>query len=364
MHPGIDSSLFETPDGLYCPAGGFWIDPWRPVERAVITHAHSDHARPGCGRYLCAARSDGDSAHARAGAAIMRARLGPSATIETLPFGHMITIGDATLSMHPAGHVLGSAQVRIEVAGHVCVVSGDYKLAHDPTCDAFEPVRCHTFITESTFGLPVFRWNDPRHVGDEINAWWRESQAAGRTCVLSVYSLGKAQRVLSLLDPSIGPIMLHGSVDAMTSIYRDAGVPLPATIHATRELVRAAAKSGTNAMVLAPGSAIDSAWSRGFGDISVAAASGWMRIRGTRRRQNLDRGFVLSDHADWPGLLEAVRATGASRVGVTHGYVRPMTRWLAEQGLDAFTISTRFEGEASEIRADDDAPTSNDGGAP
>jgi putative mRNA 3-end processing factor len=299
-----------------------------------------------------------------AGASLLRARLGASSVIETLPFGRTLTIGEASGSFHPAGHVLGSAQVRIEVAGQVCVISGDYKLAHDPTCDAFEPVRCDSFITESTFGLPIYRWSDPLRVGDEINAWWRECQAAGRTCVLSVYSLGKAQRVLSLLDPSIGPILLHGSIDAMTTIYREAGIALPPTVHATRELVRAAAKSGTHAMVLAPASAIDSAWSRGFGDISVAAASGWMRIRGTRRRQNLDRGFVLSDHADWPGLLEAIRATGASRVGVTHGYVRPMTRWLEERGLDAFIVSTRFEGEASESRDEANAPSADDGGAP
>lgn len=334
--PASSDLVVSTPDGLYCPAGGFHIDPWRPVGRAVITHAHADHARPGHGAYLAAAR----------GAGVLRSRLG-AISLQALDYGEATTIGDTRVSLHPAGHVLGSAQVRIEHRGEVWVVSGDYKLAPDPTCEMFEPVRCHVFVTESTFGLPIYRWPTPREVYAQIDDWWSANARAGRASVLFCYAFGKAQRVLAGVDRSIGPIVCHGAVEPLNRAYREAGVDLPAT-HRVTDLERALLP---RALVIAPPSAAGSPWLRRFGDASDAFASGWMRIRGTRRRRSLDRGFVLSDHADWPGLAEAIDASGASRVIVTHGQVAVMVRWLAERGLEAGAFETEY-GDEEEPAAD------------
>lgn len=323
--------LRVTESGLYCEAGDFHIDPWRPVGRAVITHAHADHLRAGCDHYLVADR----------GVGVSRERLGQwAARVEGVAFGEVRTINGVKISLHPAGHILGSAQVRLEHKGEVWVASGDYKTDRDPTCDAWEPVRCHTFITESTFGLPIYRWPSARDVFEEINRWWRENAAEARTSLLFGYGLGKAQRLLAGLDPSIGPILVHGAVDSMTSLYRAAGVALPPTQHAT-----AVRSTAPGAIVIAPPSADGSAWARKFGAQSTAFASGWMLVRGARRRRSVDRGFVLSDHVDWPQLLAAVRATGAERVLVTHGFTGPVVRWLRETGLSADVLATRFEGE-------------------
>ena len=323
--------LRVTDSGLYCVAGDFYVDPWRPVARAVITHAHADHLRPGSEHYLVAER----------GVGVTRERLGQWADrVEGIAFGEARAINGVTVSLHPAGHILGSAQVRIEHRGEVWVASGDYKTDPDPTCDAWEPVRCHTFITESTFGLPIYRWPATHDVFADINAWWRENAAEARTSLLLGYSLGKAQRLLGGLDPSIGPILLHGAVDTMTALYRAAGVALPPTQHAssTRD-------AGRGAIVIAPPSADGSAWARKFGAHSTAFASGWMLVRGARRRRSVDRGFVLSDHVDWPQLLSAISATGAERVLVTHGFTGPVVRWLRETGISADALTTRFEGE-------------------
>ncbi|HJP56336.1 MAG TPA: ligase-associated DNA damage response exonuclease [Gemmatimonadales bacterium] len=321
-----------TDRGLYCEAGDFYVDPWAPVERAVVTHAHGDHATWGCRRYLASA----------AGRGVLALRLGPDAAIETLDWGDSVSLGSVRVSLHPAGHILGSAQVRVELGGDVWVVSGDYKTDPDPTCAAFEPVRCGTFITESTFGLPIYRWPAEAEVFAGINAWWRANAAEGRTSLLFGYALGKAQRLLAGLDPSIGPILTHGAVERMTTPYREAGIPLPPTIHAAT-VTRKADREG--ALVLAPPSAEGSPWTRRFAPFSAAFASGWMRVRGARRRRALDRGFTLSDHVDWPALLAAIDATGASRIWVTHGFTGPVTRWLTERGLEARALATRFEGE-------------------
>jgi putative mRNA 3-end processing factor len=262
-------------------------------------------------------------------------------------------VNGVVVSLHPAGHILGSAQVRLEYRGEVWVVSGDYKTDPDPTCRAFEPVRCHTFVTESTFGLPVYRWPAQAEVLHEINQWWRANQQAGRTSLLYGYALGKAQRLLAGLDPSIGPILTHGAVERMTAAYRAAGVPLPATTHAAA-MDRA---DRGRAIVLAPPSADGSTWVRRFGEHATGFASGWMLIRGARRRRSLARGFPLSDHVDWPGLMAAIEATGAARVLVTHGYTGPVVRWLRERGIEAEVMETRFEGER------DDGATVEGGGA-
>ena len=329
------------PQGLYCPAGDFYIDPWRPVDRAVITHAHADHARPGHGQYLCSAE----------GAGLLRARLG-DVRVQTLPWGETLALQGVRLSLHPAGHVLGSAQVRIESHGQVWVASGDYFVSgagdHNPSCSAFEPLRCHCFITESTFGLPIYRWRPQAEVLAEVNAWWRQNAAAGRPSLLMAYSLGKAQRLLAGLDASIGPVYTHPAVETLNAVYRAAGVALPATT-VLRDDTRRDDVAG--ALVVAPPAVHGSAWARRLGDFSDAFASGWMQLRGARRRQGVDRGFVLSDHADWPGLQQAIRATGASRVIVTHGYEAVMVRWLQEQGLQAGSFRTEFGEEGAEAAA-------------
>jgi putative mRNA 3-end processing factor len=333
------SLLTLTPSGLYCPRGDFHIDPWEPVVRAVITHGHADHARRGSAQYLCA----------RPGEAILRRRLG-DITLQTLDYGESLQIGDVRVSLHPAGHILGSAQVRLEVDGHVVVVSGDYKTTRDATCAPFEPIRCHTFVTESTFGLPIYRWPDEVTIFDEIRAWWHANQQEGRASLLFAYALGKAQRLLGGLDPGQGPIYCHGAVEAVNEAYRQSGVRLPETRRVTDEKRGAFA----NALIVAPPSAQRSPWVRRFGDYSSAFASGWMLVRGARRRRAVDRGFVLSDHADWPGLLDATRQTGASTVLVTHGQITPMVRWLREQGLDAHGLQTRFEGELDDGRQEEE----------
>jgi putative mRNA 3-end processing factor len=324
--------LTLTARGLYCESGDFFVDPWEPVDRAVITHAHGDHATWGSRAYLTSAP----------GAGVLRTRLEPGAQISGVPYGEPVTLNGVTVSLHPAGHILGSSQVRIEHQGEVWVVSGDYKTDADPTCIPFEPVRCHTFVTESTFGLPIYRWPPQAEVFDEINAWWRANVAAGKTSLLFGYTLGKAQRLIAGLDPSIGPILTHGAVERIAAEYRKAGVTLPATRYAgTTE--RKADSSG--AIVIAPPYASASLWARRFGARSTGFASGWMLVRGARRRRSLDRGFALSDHVDWPSLLAAVEATGAGEVWVTHGYTAVVVRWLQERGVDAKAVQTRFEGE-------------------
>ena len=330
-------------NGLYCERGDFYVDPWLPVDRAVVTHAHADHARRGSKRYLT-------SAH---GVAVLRERMDPDAAVEGLEYGETVVMGNMRVSLHPAGHILGSAQVRLEADGEVWVVSGDYKLQPDPTCSAFEALRCHTFVSESTFGLPIYRWRPGREVFASIHAWWRENQSAGRAGVLFAYPLGKAQRLLAGLDTSIGPVFCHGGVERFNTVYRSSGVALPETLHAD-----AVERSfdWSRALIIAPPSAMGSPWLRRFGAISTAMASGWMRVRGTRRRRSLDRGFVLSDHADWPGLLDAIAATSAEQVLVTHGYRAPLAHWLAERGIQARAIETPFEGEGREPEEGEGAP--------
>jgi putative mRNA 3-end processing factor len=333
------SLLTLTENGLYCAAGDFHIDPWRPVERAVLTHAHGDHARAGSNRYLVA----------ESGERVFRTRLGTDANLRALPYGEGITEGEVAVSLHPAGHILGSAQIRIEHRGEVWVVSGDYKTDPDSTCAPFAPLRCHTFITESTFGLPIYRWKPEREVFDEINAWWRNNQEAGRASVLFAYALGKAQRVLAGIDAGIGPICVHGAVARLNEDYRAHGVTLPDTCRT------ADFEKGTDwsrALIVAPPSANGTPWMRRFGDLSTGFVSGWMQLRGTRRRRAIDRGFVLSDHADWAGLNAAITATGAESVWVTHGSATALVRWLREKGLDAQAVSTRFEGEMDEAGGD------------
>jgi len=341
------SIVTETSSGLWCHAGAFHIDPWAPVERALITHAHGDHARPGSAAYLCSAPS----------AALLRVRFGSDARIETLEYGQTLTLGDVRVSFHPAGHVLGSAQIRIESADGVWVIAGDYKRAADPTCTAFEPVRCDTFVTESTFGLPIYRWDDTSVVLDDIASWWRANGGAGRTSVLFCYTIGKAQRLLAeLMRVTDRPVYAHGMMLAMIEAYRASGISMlpvtpvierPDRSGSGRGRGKSAAASFAGELVLAPLSARGTPWMRRLGDVSDAFASGLMRVRGVRRQRGFDRGFVLSDHADWPALLLTIEETGASRVLATHGYAEPLARYLSDRGFDSGVIRTAWEGEPS-----------------
>jgi putative mRNA 3-end processing factor len=328
-----------TDKGLYCARGDFFVDPWEPVHRAVITHAHADHARPGSRAYLTS----------RAGEPVLRARLGPEAAIEGLSYRASISLNGVQVSLHPAGHILGSAQVRMESGGETWVVSGDYKLAADPTCAPFEPVACHTFITEASFGLPIYRWPPEAEVLADIQNWWLANQEAGKASLLFAYGLGKAQRVLAGLHAQAGPILTHDVIERFCRLYRQAGLALPPT--------RRVAEAPTDivwrrALVLAPPSALGAPWMRRFGRVSTGFVSGWMRIRGARRRRSLDRGFVLSDHADWDGLMTAIQSSGASQIWVTHGYRAPVVQWLEQQGLAARAVETRFESEQDETGAE------------
>jgi putative mRNA 3-end processing factor len=324
--------VIARPEGLYCPRGDFYIDPWRPVARAVITHGHADHARLGMGEYHVT----------RAGLPVLQWRLGEQA-YTAHEHGEAFTLGAARVSLHPAGHVLGSAQVRIEVDGEVWVVSGDYKRQRDPSCAPFEVLRCDTFVTEATFGLPVYRWPHTTEVAREIVAWRDDCAARGEAAILYAYSLGKAQRLLAELAPLTDePAWVHGAMTAGITIYRDAGVRLLDT-HAVADAP--AGEKFAGRLVLAPPSAAGSAWLRRFPRAQQAFASGWMRLRGNRRRRNVDRGFVVSDHADWPALLATVRETGARRVIATHGETAALVRTLNDAGIATGVFATEYGDE-------------------
>lgn len=330
-----------TKKGFYCPQGDFYIDPWRPVKNALITHAHSDHARYGHTNYL----SHHDSIP------VMQLRLGDN-NYEGVEFGEVRNINGVNVSFHPAGHIIGSAQIRLEYKGEIWVASGDYKIEGDGISPAFEPVKCHTFITESTFGLPVYQWDTQQHIFDDINNWWRSNQERNIASVLCAYSLGKAQRILFNLDKSIGPIYLHGTIYNMNQALVNAGMPLPDCPKADTGMRK---DTFRKAMIIAPPSAGGSSWLRKFAPASLGVASGWMAIRGTKRRRAADKGFALSDHADWKGLNDAIKATEAERIFVTHGYSSQFSKWLCDLGYDAKPVETMFEGESAEILETDKA---------
>ncbi len=320
--------LSFRPEGIYCATGDFYIDPWRAVPRALITHGHADHARTGMGAYLCT-----DIA-----APVMRHRLG-DIPLDTATYGETRKINGVEVSFHPAGHVPGSAQIRVAHKGEVWVVSGDYKIEADGLSTPFEPIPCQHFITESTFGLPVFRWQPQAEVAAQINDWWRACAAGGKTAMLGAYSLGKAQRLMTMLDPDIGPILTHGAVEGTNAVLRAQGIALPDTIQVTPDTK---IKDHPGALVIAPPSALGATWARKFGQRETGFASGWMALRGIRRRRAGDRGFVISDHADWPGLLSAIQQTGAENIYVTHGYTEIFSRYLSEQGYTARIVETEY----------------------
>lgn len=330
--------LLEFTDrGIYCPQANVYLDPWKPVDKALITHGHSDHARFGHKNYLCVESS----------LPIIRHRLQLSEqSTQSVKYGETLNIHGVKFSFHPAGHIPGSAQIRVEYKDEVWVFTGDYKLEPDNLSEPFELVRCHSLITESTFGLPVYRWKPQQEVFNNINAWWRKNQSEGKVTVITGYTLGKGQRILKNVDASIGKIFVHGAVDVMTKILQSQGIALPEFERVTPDHKK---NDFEGALVVCPPSATGSLWMRKFYPYSLGIASGWMSLRGARRRRGADRGFALSDHVDWKDLNRAVKETGAERVFVTHGYAEVFSHWLNDQGVEARVVKTAYEGELSEI---------------
>lgn len=330
--------------GIFCEPAGVYLDPWKPVNKAIITHGHADHSRWGHKQYI--------THHTNI--PIIKHRLG-DIEVTGKEYGETFSINNVKFSLHPAGHIIGSSQVRVEYRGEVWVFSGDYKIENDGISAPYEPVQCHAFITECTFGLPAFKWQPQQQVMEEINRWWQQNKEEGKTSVLFGYSLGKAQRLLKSLDPSIGKIFTHGAIENMTEVLRPLAY-FPETTRVTQEIQKEELRGG---MVIAPPSTHGSPWIRKMVPYETGMASGWMAFRGARRRRAVDKGFVLSDHCDWQGLLSAIKATNCERVICTHGYSDIFCRFLNELGYDARTAETQYEGELAEMNSQADKTESD-----
>ena len=325
-----------TPKGIYCEQADVYLDPWRPVDKAIISHGHADHSRWGHQKYITHHKN----------VPIVQHRLG-DVNISGKDWGETFSLNNVKFSLHPAGHIVGSSQIRVEHKGEVWIFTGDYKIEDDGLTTPFELVKCHTFITECTFGLPAFQWRPQQEVFNDINQWWAQNKSEGKTSVLFGYSLGKAQRLLKHLDTSIGKIYTHGAVENVTEVLRPL-VDLPPTHLITKDTKKDELLGN---IVVAPPSAHGSTWIRKMVPYVTATASGWMAFRGARRRRAIDKGFVLSDHCDWNGLLQTVEATGAEKIICTHGYTDIFSKYLQELGYDARTEATQYEGELSEVNA-------------
>ncbi|WP_400070841.1 ligase-associated DNA damage response exonuclease [Zobellia russellii] len=319
-----------TDKGIYCSAAKVYLDPWKPVDKAIISHGHADHSRWGHKQYITHHRN----------VPIISHRLG-KINVSGREWGESFTINNVKFSLHPAGHIIGSSQIRVEHKGEVWVFTGDYKTESDGISTPYEPIKCDTFITECTFGLPAFKWTPQQEVFENINQWWTDNQAEGKTSILFGYSLGKAQRLLKYLNTDIGKIYTHGAIENMTQVLRPL-VDFPETTLITKETKK---EELLGNIVLAPPSAHGSTWIRKMVPYVTASASGWMTFRGARRRRAIDKGFVLSDHCDWQGLLSSIEATGAEKIICTHGYTEIFSRYLREQGYDARTEETQYGDE-------------------
>jgi putative mRNA 3-end processing factor len=324
--------LTFTDSGIYCPAGDFYIDPWKPVNRAVITHAHADHARPENRKYLCAKDS----------VPLLQLRLGQNIAVQGMGWNETLQMNGATISFHPAGHMIGSAQVKVTVGGQTWVASGDYKTENDGISGQFEPVRCHVFITESTFGLPIYHWRPQSALFSDMEDWVKANEQAGKNSILLGYSLGKAQRLMYNLQHTGRHFLVHGAIYNAHETLRNAGWNLPPVELITQETPKERFK---NSIIIAPPSTADSTWMRRFAPYSLGVCSGWMQVRGNARRMNADAGFAISDHADWRGLLDSIRQTGAEKVFATHGFSSVLARYLQENGIQAEEVKTAFGGE-------------------
>ena len=321
--------LLEITDkGIYCEQGRFYIDPWKPVDDAVITHAHSDHAYWGHKQYL---------AH-HFSREVLFYRLG-DIRLQTIEYGETVMKNGVQIALYPAGHVIGSAQVRVEYKGEIWVVSGDYKVEDDGVSTPFEPVKCHNFISECTFGMPVYKWKPQVQTFNDINSWWCSNIQHNLATVIVGYSLGKAQRIIQNLDLANGKVYTHGVIENTNEALRRNGILLNPTERITQETNKDDARRG---IIIAPPSSVGSPWMRKFQPYSFGYCSGWMAIRGAKRRRAADRGFVLSDHADWDGLISAIKATGCESVYLTHGYTATFTRYLKDIGFDAHEVHTLY----------------------
>jgi putative mRNA 3-end processing factor len=317
-----------TPSGLYCEQGDFYIDPARKVDSAIITHAHSDHARKGSNHYLCS----------RSCESLLKSRLGKKISVQSMDYGATTTLNGVSVSLHPAGHILGSSQIRVEHKGEVWVVSGDYKTQVDPTCESFESVGCDTFISECTFGLPVYRWPDPNHEWNRLRIWCQSNREAGLTSVIHAYSLGKAQRVLHALKDTQGPILVHPAILEFLPAYESQGVIFPQVKQATAESI---ANHQGSAIVISPSSSLIEDWLGSPESWQALDISGWMQIRSSRRKRNLSSGFIISDHADWDGLNQTIKASEAKQIYLTHGDGSLLSKWLCGKGLSAAQLPTQ-----------------------
>ena len=320
-----------TTRGIYCVQGDFYIDPWHPVGYAVTTHGHGDHVCAGNKNYLC---------HTITGY-IIKKRIGPDINVTTLGYGEEICRNGVKISFFPAGHIVGSAQVRLEYKGEVCVISGDYKVEDDGISTPFEPVRCHSFVSESTFGLPVYKWQPQAIIFEKIKSWLAENRGKNKTGVLIAYSLGKAQRLMAGLAGDT-PLYVHQSIAGLNEAITNAGVSLPATITITPEIKKDELQKG---IIIVPPVMRESKWIKTLQNPVIGACSGWMQVRAHRRWESIDAGFPLSDHADWPGLLGAVAATGATKVYVTHGFTATFSRYLNTIGIEAEEVPTKYGQE-------------------
>ena len=320
---GVEDIFMSTRSGICCSAGGFYIDPIRPVERALITHGHSDHARAGHGAVLATQET----------LDIMRLRYGENfaGSTQAVCYGEKLKLEGARVSFHPAGHVLGSAQIRVEYNGLRAVASGDYKDISDPTCVPFELVPCDVFITEATFGLPVFR--HPDTAGEILKLLRSIELFPERAHLVGAYTLGKAQRVIALLRAAgyDKPVYIHGAAEATSRYYQSRGIDLGRI-----GLVRDANKADlAGHIIVCPPTAMSDRWSRHFPDPVIAFASGWMRVRARARQRGITLPLVISDHADWDGLTATIAGTGASEVWVTHGQEDALVHWCRTKGLKA-----------------------------
>jgi putative mRNA 3-end processing factor len=334
-----------TEKGLYVPQADVYIDPWKKVDKAFITHGHSDHARSGSKSYIAT----------HSALPVIKHRLGSHINAKGINYGEEINVNGVKFSFHPAGHIIGSAQIRVEYKGEVWVASGDYKIEPDGVSEDFESVKCHAYITESTFGLPVFKWKPQAEIMNQINSWWQANKEEGRVSILAAYSLGKAQRIINNVDHSIGKVFTHGAVENVNEVIRRQGKALKET---TRVVHGQKPSLYDGSLIIAPPSAVDSAWSQKFKDFSTGVASGWMATRGTSRRRIADRGFVLSDHADWDGLLTAIKASEAEKVYVTHGYTEVFSKYLKSIGYYSAVVNTEYKGDDLQLNATEEKQAS------
>ena len=329
------SLLTVNENGLYCKQGDFYIDPWKPVKEALITHAHADHMRWGMKHYICHHDS----------IPVLKHRLGADNAVDGIAYGEQFYKNGVAISYHPAGHIIGSAQIRVAFEDQVWVCTGDYKLADDGVSQPYEPVPCDHLITESTFGMPIYKFPAFADVYADINAWWRSNAAEGMNTVLLSYALGKAQNILAHLDTQIGDIYLHGAVANTNEALAQVGYTFPGQ-RLSADIDRASIRG---ALIIAPPSALDTPWMRRLKPYRSAMCSGWMQLRGARRRRNVDKGFVLSDHCDWNQLQQAIQLMQPKQVYVTHGYEQAFSRWVEEAyRIPAHVYKTLYNDQEEE----------------